>query len=63
VYLKQKENLSGIVALISEELILSSELCVGRGTNVGCARSLQTLLKNTDFNKLRKTDQIGNPKN
>jgi hypothetical protein len=39
----KKENISGMAALTRNELILSTELCVGRGTNEGWSHVLQTL--------------------
>jgi hypothetical protein len=44
-----------MAALTRNELILSSQLCVGRGTNEGWSHVAETLTEKEYFNKLRRT--------
>jgi hypothetical protein len=49
-----------MAALTRNELILSSQLCVDRGTNAGWSHVPETLTEKQCFNKLRKTQQQEN---
>jgi len=44
-------------AFTRNELILSSQLCVGRGTSEGWSHIPETLTEKQYFNKLRRTKQ------